>query len=156
MKFSIKNEIRFFYDALMRYASFFGSFVFWMFTVTFLLIFNQWLFAAKFTAGTIISMIVEYATKLLYKEKRPDFKDVKPTSLFEKFQEGGSFPSGHSANISLFTTLLYLQYGFVPLTMLFVVMTLLTGLSRMYLKRHYPKDVLGGYILGVVVGYLIA
>ena len=36
-----------------------------------------------------------------------------------------------------------------------IILSLLTGLSRIYFAVHYPRDVIGGYILGVLLALLI-
>jgi membrane-associated phospholipid phosphatase len=156
MKFSIKHEIKFFYDAYMKYISFFGSFIFWIFGVVLFYILNQKDFAIRFFLAAACAMAVEYSIKSVFKEKRPDFNKVKPISIFEKFQEAGSFPSGHTANIAVFTVLVALRFKIMPLTILFSLITISTMFSRIYLKRHYVKDVIGGLILGIIMGYLFA
>ena len=155
MRLNIKHELKFFYESLMKYASFYGSFLFWTSVVILLIILNQKSFAIKFITATILVMAIEYSIKGLHKVRRPDFKEIKAYSLVQKFQEGGSFPSGHSANIALFTTMLHATYQIYPLTIFFAIMAVLVGLSRVYLKRHYFRDVLGGYVLGIIVGYLM-
>jgi membrane-associated phospholipid phosphatase len=36
-----------------------------------------------------------------------------------------------------------------------IVLSLVTGLSRVYFAVHYPRDVIVGYILGVLIGLLV-
>lgn len=155
IKIDFKNEIEFFYRTLVNYFSFFGSFVFWVLTIILFLILNQKEFAVKFSIAAIISMAVEHAIKFFYSEKRPDIKSVKPKALYEAFQERTSFPSGHSAIAAAFTTLLYLKYHMVYLTSLFIFISIMVGLSRIALKRHYLKDIIAGYVLGVAIVYLM-
>ena len=155
MKIDFKNEIKFFYRALIGYFSFFGSFVFVAFAIVLFFILNQKDFAIKFLIAAIISMAIEHLIKIIYSEKRPDVKFVKPQALYEKFQERTSFPSGHAAIAATFTTLLHLQYHLIYLTYLFVFITLMVGLSRISLKRHYLSDVIAGYALGILIAYLI-
>lgn len=156
MKFNIIREIKFFYSTLMSYSSFFGSLIFWTLTVIFLLILKQTRFALLFAIASLIAMGIEYTIKAFHKEKRPDFKKVSISSLYQKFQEGSTFPSGHSVNIALFTTMLHLEYGLILLTALFIIITLLVGLSRVSLQRHYTRDVIGGYVIGVLVALLLS
>lgn len=64
-----------------------------------------------------------------------------------------SFPSSHASNIAGVMMILSLAYpGWWRV--LFVSVALLVGLSRIYLGVHYPGDVFGGYVLGVLLGML--
>ena len=148
----IKSEIKFMYDSSMRYSTFFGSFLFWAFAILFLLIFNQYNLAFKFFVATIIIKVIEYAIKVIYRTRRPAI-NTKAISFLEKFHDFGSMPSGHASVIALFTTMVHLNYGNIYLTLLFVIASLLSGLSRIYLKRHYVKDVVVGYAIGFLIGY---
>ena len=62
-----------------------------------------------------------------------------------------SFPSSHAANMG--SSMLLLSLAFRRWIPLFVVIALLVGLSRVYLGLHYPSDVLGGYVLGLLIGF---
>ena len=154
-KIDVKNELKFFYRALIGYFSFFGSFIFLALSVILFVILDQKQFAVKFAAASIISMSIEHLIKFFYPIKRPDSKSVKPKALYEAFQERTSFPSGHSAIAATFTTLLHLEYRVFYLTALFVFISLMVGVSRISLKRHYISDVVAGYLLGILIGYLI-
>lgn len=154
-KIDTKREMLFFYKTLMQYITFFGSYLFGLLAVIALYLMQQKLFAVKLLFGGILLVIIEYAIKLFYKEKRPDFYKDHEKALFERFQERSSFPSGHSGLIALFTTLLFRMYGNLSLTLMFAVIAVLVGLSRMYLKRHYVIDVIAGYAIGIVIAILI-
>ncbi|UYN91941.1 MAG: phosphatase PAP2 family protein [Anaerolineales bacterium] len=70
-------------------------------------------------------------------------------------EPGRSFPSGHTSQIFFLVTLLYhhFQPGLVIGVLLFAVAALV-GFTRMYVGAHYPRDVLGGALLGVMWGTL--
>ena len=60
-----------------------------------------------------------------------------------------AFPSQHTASMfSVFWSFLYLRRR--RLTVLFVVTGFLTGLGRIFVGHHYPIDVLGGIISGLL------
>lgn len=67
-----------------------------------------------------------------------------------------SFPSGHAINtmgVAVFLTLLL--GGAIPLMRwLPLAWSLLVGFSRIYLGVHFPSDVLAGFILGALWGWL--
>jgi undecaprenyl-diphosphatase len=63
-----------------------------------------------------------------------------------------SFPSNHAANSFAAATLL--SFCFRNTTLLAFAFALIVCYSRVYLRVHYPSDVLGGAILGTCMGYL--
>ena len=65
-----------------------------------------------------------------------------------------SFPSNHASNIAGQAT--YWSLFYPQLAPLAVTLAALVGLSRVYLGHHYPADVAGGYLLGVILALLIA
>jgi undecaprenyl-diphosphatase len=64
-----------------------------------------------------------------------------------------SFPSGHSAFFFAMATAIYLynkKWG-----VWFFIAAILMNISRVVAGVHYPSDILGGVIIGIVVGYAI-
>lgn len=64
-----------------------------------------------------------------------------------------SFPSGHTSASFAAATALYLAKE-RKLFILTLVLACLIAFSRMYLYVHYPTDILGGALLGILCGYL--
>lgn len=69
---------------------------------------------------------------------------------------GSSFPSGHTQCFSTaaFSLAARLKKRWVYLTA--AVLTFLVALSRLYLGVHFPKDVLAGGLLGIIISFLCA
>ena len=64
-----------------------------------------------------------------------------------------SFPSGHAAFFFAMATAIYLhnkKWG-----VWFFIAAILMNISRIVAGAHYPSDILGGAIVGIVVGYLV-
>ena len=63
-----------------------------------------------------------------------------------------SFPSGHTGAAFAAAAALYFgkSCGWIPAGILAVLM----GFSRLYLYVHYPTDVLGGALLGIITGWM--
>jgi len=155
MKFSVEKEIKYIYRQIMKDMAFFGTFGFVIFMAIILLISNQTNFVQRYILGIAIFFVVELVVKMGYKKVRPDFKKNKPISWYDEFEEKHSFPSGHAGKIALFTTMIHLFYGSTNFTVLFGAITILVGVSRMSLQRHYLKDVISGYAVGFLVAIFV-
>lgn len=66
-----------------------------------------------------------------------------------------SFPSDHSAALAAITIALALTSA-VPAAVGFGIWTILVGLARVYVGEHYPGDIVGGWIVGVLAGTVVA
>ncbi|HET6517803.1 MAG TPA: phosphatase PAP2 family protein [Nitrosopumilaceae archaeon] len=80
---------------------------------------------------------------------------------FSLFCEGGfnaSFPSGHTARATIFGIILgyALSDRFPRGCYLLLLYPILMALSRVYILQHYPMDVIGGAILGILLAGVLA
>ena len=66
-----------------------------------------------------------------------------------------SFPSGHTATIFALTTLLSFYFPGRLASFFFFLIAALAGFSRIYLSQHFPIDVLGGLLAGVLVSLVV-
>ena len=65
------------------------------------------------------------------------------------------FVSSHAANFSAVAVLVSLVMRHRVVTISMFTWTLLQCYSRMYLGVHYPGDILGGLVVGMVTGWLV-
>lgn len=84
------------------------------------------------------------------------FRPVDPAGdIYDVTVQGYSFPSGHSMN----STIIYGSIGRYAkkpvITVLSVLIPLFVGLSRVVVGVHYPTDVLTGWVIGLLVIFLI-
>jgi undecaprenyl-diphosphatase len=144
-----------FLDGLMV---FFSKEVFLIFA---LLLLVMWFFGKERSKYTVVYAVIACAAALIinfvighiYYEPRP-FVTHKGVHLLVKHAADASFPSDHSTfAFSLTLAVLFRRHYKVGILML--VIALLTGISRVYVGNHYPFDVLGGMVVGIVISLLV-
>ncbi|PLC12778.1 hypothetical protein AUQ48_11790 [Kocuria flava] len=107
------------------------------------------LLVTAWAAKTVVSTVVQH----LVGRPRPD------RTLALVTETGPGFPSGHALTATVMGGLvayLLVRAAHRPAVRLVVLLSVLpaiglVGLSRIYLGAHYPSDVLGGLLLGVVL-----
>lgn len=70
-----------------------------------------------------------------------------------------AFPSGHTASAFALATILSLWVKNKRWSLIFLILAILAGYSRIYLAQHFLQDVLAGAVVGVtfaIISYLLA
>jgi membrane-associated phospholipid phosphatase len=101
-----------------------------------------------------ITVIAEFLERFLKNKiywRRPLFekKDRLPHGLVGKWYETGSFPSGHTVK-AVYFLLFLIQFQVFPLP-LFLIIVVPLLFFRVVIGFHYPIDMLGGILTGVLV-----
>lgn len=117
----------------------------------FLIVTRQTWFSIRVITIAISSLVLMLLLKQLFQRKRP-------LSPLLKAAKGLSFPSGHAIMaVTFYGLLVYILQHTIDInwlkslaTFLLIVLVLLIGFSRIYLRVHYASDVLGGFIIGLL------
>ena len=100
---------------------------------------------AKLAAVSLLgSGAISQATKWIVNRERPDGDTNRRNS---------SFPSQHAVGAAAVAVLVSKRHD--RLGWFAWGVALWIGLSRIYLGRHYPTDVLSGYLLGAIASWLV-
>lgn len=141
-------------DAIMLWCTHIGSSAFAVFLA--LCLFSAGKHALMYTLllGVVTLWLVVEAIKAIIRRSRP-FHRITNTRVVGYRAGGRSFPSGHTSQV-FFLAILLIQYFHLNMGSICVLyaLALLVGITRMYVGAHYPRDVLGGIILGSAWGIL--
>lgn len=148
MYFNMRGKRAPWLDWLMLGYTQIGSGIFAMGIAVILFFGVNHLLAYKFTFGALMLWLVVELMKVLINRTRPYIK-LNSIRIIGSRASGYSFPSGHTSQSFFIATLVpyYFHVGVVAILVLYV-MALLVGITRIYVGMHYPRDVLGGAILG--------
>jgi membrane-associated phospholipid phosphatase len=104
-------------------------------------------------AVLIIAALTSFTLKNTFTRERPFvvYPDI------EKLSEAGSssFPSGHTLETFAIATALSLLIPKKKVIIPVFCWAILVAYSRMTLGVHYPSDVLGGIMIGMIIGWLV-
>ena len=81
-----------------------------------------------------------------------EFKNKIKSSLIEKI-DSSSFPSMHAARATVLSLFAYFNLQF-NLFIFILILSLIILYSRIYLKKHYFRDILAGILIGILSFYL--
>lgn len=110
--------------------------------------------AAEIVFGILTLWLLVETIKALTDRTRP-FLTLAGSRVIGWRQRGRSFPSGHTAQTFFLMTLIIhrFQLGMGAGIALYAV-AMFVGFTRMYVGAHYPRDVIGGAVLGSIWGVL--
>ncbi|HSU28832.1 MAG TPA: phosphatase PAP2 family protein [Chitinophagaceae bacterium] len=109
---------------------------------------HRW-FSIRIPVVAISSLLMMTLLKLLFHRHRPDLPLLREA-------RGLSFPSGHAfMSMTFYGLLIYITIRMVKnpwlkwtLAVLLMLLILTIGFTRIYLRVHYPSDVLAGFATG--------
>lgn len=87
-----------------------------------------------------------------YSKSAKEWKQL-PADFVQTKKRGSSFVSAHAANSMAVAVMAILIWS--KLKTFIWLLPLLTGYSRVYIGKHYPMDVLCGWIVGILIALLL-
>jgi undecaprenyl-diphosphatase len=101
-------------------------------------------------AITVINMLLGSLIGIFYYEPRP-FVHNK-VNLLVSHAADTSFPSDHS--LGTMSIALGINNYYKICGKILIILSLLVGISRVYIGVHYPMDVLGSYLVVLIVNFV--
>jgi len=107
----------------------------------------------------LVVVILVLSDQLSSSVIKPLIGRVRPCFALENVRllidqpNSNSFPSSHAANISAMATLFTIQYP--KFKWIYIAIAIIISYSRIAVGVHYPLDVLGGALLGIVCAWAV-
>jgi membrane-associated phospholipid phosphatase len=141
-------------DRVMLLATQLGNVVTALLLVGLFFVLNYHRLAVEIIFGTLTLWLLVETIKALTDRARP-FLVLAETRIIGYREPGRSFPSGHTAQTFFLMTLFsrLFQFGIGGTIALYAV-AVLVGFTRIYVGAHYPRDAVGGAVLGSIWGAL--
>jgi len=95
---------------------------------------------------------VAHIAKWLYVAPRPFIALSEVSSLIEGVKTLNSFPSGHATFFASIAASVFAYHRWTGLV--FILAAIIIGIARVAAGVHFPIDILGGWVLGGVIGYI--
>lgn len=97
----------------------------------------RWLYIGITTV--VLTSIFKYLFNFTPYGERPDGGDE-------------AMPSGHTSSAFMGAAFFHFEFG-ITSALIPYLLAAVTGYSRIYAKRHWPRDVIAGAMLGIMVNY---
>lgn len=119
----------------------------------------------KVSLYAISALLVTTTVNNIVKRRRPyfdhkDIKCLKPRTSegdpYDSLIQGYSFPSGHATDSITTYGVLSVKTKNIVLRIFLLIFIVLIGLSRIALGVHYPTDILVGWLIPIIMAFVIS
>lgn len=105
-------------------------------------------FVSAFVARFVITGLIHF----LYNRPRP-FEVLSGVHKLVNHEMGGAFPSGHAS--LAFAVATAVSFYYPKTSILFFIAALSIGAGRVAAGVHWPSDILGGAVVGIITAWLV-
>lgn len=138
-------------DTFMRDVTALGGGFFSFFLVALLYIIGKSIVAGQLFLGFFLIYPTVGFIRSLHFKPRP--RPESYTNAIERI-DASSFPSIHSANSFYVAYVLHNAFTSNPASVFLFLLATAIAYTRVYFKKHYPVDVVGGAFVGLGMAYL--
>ncbi len=160
---SLNENIFYFFNSFAGQSPWLDSFIVFVanglpwiliiFTVFYFLFFRK--SVKKFTTISFVvgltAVVVQFLKWQIFLHPRP-FVALPDVTKLINISGFDSFPSGHAAIFMALATIIYIYNR--RLGMIFGILTIFIGLTRVMAGVHYPFDILTGFVVGFVMAII--
>ncbi len=147
---SLSNPI---FDFLFRYM-FYSAYILEFFFILVIIYF----FLKKEKALALLLIFTLVVNLFVASILKSDFERERPYQILEakkliNAEDNSSFPSRHAELAFAFSTIMiffYRRFG-----LLLILISAIIGIGRIYVGIHYPSDVVGGALIGILLSIFI-
>jgi len=146
-------------DTFFIYVTFLGDGVFSVLVIVLFLLMRRWSQASLVTISFLLSALLANILKNVFSMPRP--KQFFAPGEYAYFINGvtnvgfASFPSGHTTSVFALATMLALLEKNKRTNVVYLLVAVAVGYSRIYLGQHFLNDVLMGSTIGMLTSLVI-
>ncbi|OIO19261.1 MAG: hypothetical protein COY69_00180 [Candidatus Magasanikbacteria bacterium CG_4_10_14_0_8_um_filter_32_14] len=99
----------------------------------------------------VFSFTISYGIALLWKHPRPIVEFPKTKMLLYPIEVWKSFPSDHTSMSFLLAGIVVIMGGGLNFSIFVILLATIIAFSRVYVGVHYPRDIVGGFLLALIL-----
>ena len=99
----------------------------------------------------VFSFAISYGIALLWKHPRPIVEFPETKMLLHPIEVWKSFPSDHTAMSFLLAGSVVFMGAGLGFSIFVLLLATIIAFSRVYVGVHYPRDIMGGFVLALVL-----